>query len=234
MQQLRTKMLIGEQSVQKLNNSHVAVFGLGGVGSYTVEALARAGVGKLTIVDCDVVDITNVNRQLIALHSTVGMPKTQVAKSRILDINPNCKVFDYNLRFDSATQKNFDFSQFDYVVDAIDTVTSKLLLVELCNANNVPIISSMGTGNKLDATAFEVADISQTSVCPLCKVMRKELKRRNLHSLRVVYSKEEPQKPLFDEQPSQRRQTPASISFVPSVAGLILAGEVIKDLIASK
>ena len=189
MQFCRTSMLIGEQALQKIKDSNVAVFGLGGVGSYVVEALARAGVGRLTVVDCDVVDISNINRQLFALHSTVGHPKTTVAANRIADINPACNVTAVNCRFDSTTADKFDFASYDYVVDAIDTVTSKLLLVELCKQHNTPIIASMGTGNKLQSN-FEVADIYQTSVCPLCKVMRKELKARNITSLKVVYSKD--------------------------------------------
>lgn len=231
MQFCRTTMLIGEQSIKKLQNSHVAVFGLGGVGSYVVEALARVGVGRLTVVDCDVIDVSNINRQLFALHSTVGQPKTAVAASRIADINPACIVTAVNCRFDSTTADRFDFSGYDYVVDAIDTVTSKLLLVELCKQHNTPIIASMGTGNKLQAS-FEVADIYQTSVCPLCKVMRKELKARNISSLKVVYSKDTPQQPLFQpDNGDGRKQTPSSISFVPSAAGLLIASEVVKDII---
>lgn len=231
MQFCRTSMLIGEQALQKIKDSNVAVFGLGGVGSYVVEALARAGVGRLTVVDCDVVDISNINRQLFALHSTVGQPKTTVAANRIADINPACNVTAVNCRFDSTTADKFDFASYDYVVDAIDTVTSKLLLVEFCKQHNTPIIASMGTGNKLQSN-FEVADIYQTSVCPLCKVMRKELKARNIPSLKVVYSKDMPQQPLFQPEESDgRRQTPSSISFVPSAAGLLIAGEVIRDII---
>lgn len=231
MQFCRTSMLIGEQALQKIKDSNVAVFGLGGVGSYVVEALARAGVGRLTVVDCDVVDISNINRQLFALHSTVGQPKTTVAANRIADINPACNVTAVNCRFDSTTADKFDFASYDYVVDAIDTVTSKLLLVELCKQHNTPIIASMGTGNKLQSN-FEVADIYQTSVCPLCKVMRKELKARNIPSLKVVYSKDMPQQPLFQPEESDgHRQTPSSISFVPSAAGLLIAGEVIRDII---
>ena len=226
----RMQMLVGEQALQKLNNSHVAVFGIGGVGCHTVEALARAGVGKITLVDDDVFAPSNVNRQLYALQSTIGQRKVDVAMSRIADINPNCQVDARCVRFDAQTANQFDFSQFHYVVDAIDTVTSKLLLVKLCNDVGTPIISCMGTGNKLDATAFEVADIFQTSVCPLAKVMRKELKALGISKLKVVYSKEVPQTPTQLET-SNKRQTPSSISFVPPVAGLILAGEVIKDLI---
>lgn len=226
----RTEMLVGKSAVDKLNSAHVAVFGLGGVGSYVVEALARVGVGSLTLVDDDVVAQSNLNRQLFALHSTIGQAKADVAKSRVLDINPECRVTALQLRFDGDTATQFDFAAFDYVVDAIDTVTSKLLLVELCGKADTPIVSCMGTGNKLDATAFKVADIYDTSVCPLAKVMRRELKKRGIKRLKVVYSDELPQVPEQLEQTS-KRQTPASISYVPSVAGLVLAGEVIKDLI---
>lgn len=231
----RMEALIGEDSVKKLNKSHVAVFGLGGVGSYVTEALARAGVGTITLVDHDVIASSNINRQLYALTSTMGKNKVDVAKERILQINPKACVYAYNARYDKETEAQgiFDFCQFDYVVDAIDTVTSKLLLVKSCNGARTPIISCMGTGNKLDATAFEVADISKTSVCPLAKVMRRELKKLGITTLKVVYSTEQPITPDFDDDAveSQRRQTPASVSFVPPVAGFILAGEVIKDLI---
>lgn len=229
----RTIKLIGEEALQKLRQSHVAVFGLGGVGSYVCEALARAGVGTLTVVDCDKIDETNINRQLYALKSTVGQYKTDVCKSRIADINPNARVFARCCRFDGSTQGEFDFTSFDYVVDAIDTVTSKLLLAELCSAVDTPIVSCMGTGNKLDAAAFEVADIYDTSVCPLAKVMRKELKSRNVPKLKVVFSKELPvSRKDCEDDCGKRKIPPASISFVPPVAGFILAGEVVKDLIA--
>lgn len=226
----RMEMLLGEDNLQKLQQSHVAVFGVGGVGCYVIEALARAGVGALTIVDDDGFAPSNINRQLYALQSTLGQSKVDVAKLRIADINPTCQVTALKLRFDGQTVAQFDFTQFSYVVDAIDTVTSKLLLAKLCNDVNVPIISCMGTGNKLDATAFQVADIFQTSVCPLAKVMRKELKALGVSKLKVVYSTEIPRKPTQLEN-SNKRQTPASISFVPSVAGLVLAGEVIKDIV---
>lgn len=228
----RTEMLIGEDAVKKLHTKHVAVFGLGGVGSFTVEALARVGIGSLTVVDDDVIALSNVNRQLYALHSTVGQAKVAVAQKRINDINPDCTVYALQVRFDGKSVCQFDFSSFDYVVDAIDSVTSKLLLAEICFEQNTPIISCMGTGNKLDATGFKVADIYQTTVCPLAKVMRKELKKRGIEHLKVVYSQEQPLAPVNPEQ-SEKRQTPASISYVPSVAGLIVAGEVIKDLIAN-
>lgn len=233
----RTTMLIGEESQRKLARSHVAVFGLGGVGSFVAEAFARAGVGNLTLVDDDVVSLTNLNRQLYALHSTLGQTKVSVAASRIADINPCAQVDARCVRFDETTATQFDFSAFDYVVDAIDTVTSKLLLAKLCAESDTPLISCMGTGNKLDATAFRVADIYETSVCPLAKIMRKQLKTLGITHLKVVYSEEQPRS--FDRQVSPadqqdkhpKRQTPASISFVPPVAGMILAGEVIKDLI---
>lgn len=226
----RTEMLIGKPAVELLNAKRVAVFGLGGVGSYVVEALARSGVGALTVVDDDVVSQSNLNRQLYALHSTLGQAKVDVAKERILDINPNCSVTARRVRFDASTADGFDFKSYDYVVDAIDTVTSKLLLVRLCNEASTPIISCMGTGNKLNATGFTVADISQTSVCPLAKVMRRELKKRGVEHLKTVYSAEQPLTPVNTEQ-NAGRQTLSSISFVPPVAGMILAGEVIKDLI---
>lgn len=222
----RTSSLIGQDSVNKLANCHVAVFGLGGVGSYVVEALARAGVGQLTIVDDDVVQPSNINRQLFALHSTVGMAKTAVAKARIADINPLAIVHEKTLRFDATTAPVFDFSTFHYVVDAIDTVTSKLLLAELCHKAGTPIISCMGTGNKMHNTSFKIADISQTSVCPLAKVMRRELKKRGIDSLKVVFSTETPILPQAED-----KRTPASISFVPPVAGLVLAGEVVRNLV---
>ena len=223
----RTEYLIGENNVSKLAQAHVSVFGCGGVGSYVIEALARSGVGNLTLIDKDVVDITNINRQLIADTSTVGKPKVEVEKERLLKINPNLNITTYQMFYDASHADEILSTQFDYVVDAIDCVTSKINLVEECNKRNIPIICSMGTGNKLDPTKFEIADISKTSVCPLAKVMRKELGKRGIKHLKVVYSKEEPKR--FD---MDNKRTPASISFVPSVAGLILASEVIKDLIS--
>ena len=223
----RTEYLIGKNNVNKLTQAHVAVFGCGGVGSYVIEALARSGVGSLTLMDKDVVDITNINRQLIADTSTVGKPKVEVEKKRLLKINPNLKITTYQMFYDASQADKILNTQFDYVVDAIDCVTSKINLVEECNKRNIPIICSMGTGNKLDPTKFEIADISKTSVCPLAKVMRKELGKRGIKHLKVVYSKEEPKR--FDVD---NKTTPASISFVPSVAGLILASEVVKDLIS--
>ena len=219
----RTEGLIGTQALDILKNARVAVFGVGGVGSYVVEALARSGIGTLDLVDNDIVAESNLNRQLIALHSTIGQSKVEIAKARVLDICPECKVNTYKCFYLPEEAESFPFSEFDYIVDAIDTVKAKLSLVEEANKAGVPIISSMGTGNKLDPCRFEVSDISKTSVCPLAKVMRVELRKRGIHHLKVVYSKEEPVN--IDSR------TPASIAFVPSVAGLIIAGEVIKDLI---
>ena len=230
MQFSRTALLIGEEGVEKLNNSKVAVFGVGGVGGYVVEALARSGVGALELIDKDTVSTSNINRQIIALHSTVGRLKTEVMAERVKDINPDCKVSVRNLFYLAETAGEFDFSSYDYVVDAIDTVSGKLALVEQAKKANVPVISSMGAGNKLDATAFEVADITKTSVCPLARVIRRELKKRGIEHLKVVYSKEEPlPSALIDEESG--KAIPGSIAFVPSVVGLIIAGEVIKDLI---
>ncbi len=219
----RTKLLLGEESLEQLNQKRVAVFGVGGVGGFTVEALARSGVGTLDLIDKDTVDETNINRQIIALQSTVGQPKVEVARNRCLDINPEMTVNIHQVFYLPETANQFDFKEYDYVVDAIDTVTGKLQLIEAAKKANVPIISSMGAGNKLNPTEFEVADISETSVCPLAKVMRKELRDRGIDHLKVVYSKEPPIK--------VNQQTPGSIAFVPSVVGLIIASEVIKDLI---
>lgn len=204
----------------------MAVFGLGGVGSYVAEALARAGIGKLVVCDMDVIELSNVNRQLYAMTSTVGRKKTEVCRERLLDINPTMTVEEKPLFFTAETMEEFSFESYDYVVDCIDTVTAKILLAKRAKALNKPIIACMGTGNKLDTTAFEVADIYKTTVCPLAKVMRRELKKEGVDSLKVVYSREEP-KPGFDGD----KRTPSSISFVPPVAGFILAGEVIKDLL---
>ena len=228
----RTELLIGEEGIKKLNNAKVAIFGLGGVGSYVVEGLARAGIGNFILVDNDKVDITNLNRQIIATHKTLGMPKVEVEKQRILDINPNANVEIYQEFFMPESKDFFDKS-ISYVVDAIDTVTAKIELIVRANKLNVPIISSMGTGNKLDPTRFEVTDIYKTSICPLAKVMRKELKSRGIQKLKVVYSKEEPLKPVKMEENDKinKNQTPGSVSFCPSVAGLIVAGEVIKDIL---
>ena len=220
----RTQNLIGADALEKLKNSKVAVFGVGGVGGYVVEALVRSGVGELLLVDSDKVSESNLNRQIIALQSTLGQYKTQVAKARAEDINPAIKVRTKEVFFLPENADEFDFSSFDYIVDAIDTVSGKIALIEKAKQSGVPVISAMGAGNKLNATAFEVADISKTTVCPLARVMRRELKKRGIERVKVVYSKEEPKM-----QAEQR--TPSSIAFVPSVAGLILAGEVVKDLI---
>ena len=230
----RTRILLGEEAVQKLQQARVAVFGIGGVGGYTVEALARCGVGALDLIDSDTVSISNLNRQILATHSTVGMLKVEAAKARILDINPECTVRTYPIFYLPDTAEQFDFTQYDYIVDAIDTVTGKLQLVERAVAAERPIICSMGTGNKLDPAAFMVSDISKTSMCPLARIMRKELKKRGIHHLKVVYSQEEALTPDVDEEELKRtgkRQIPGSVAFVPGAAGLILAGEVVKDLV---
>ncbi len=228
----RTEMLLGSEAVHKLKQCRIAVFGIGGVGGYTVEALARSGVGTLDLIDNDTVSLTNINRQIIALHSTVGMNKTEAAKKRLLDINPNIKINTYNTFFTPENSGEFNFSQYDYIVDAIDTVSGKIELAVQADKANVPIISSMGAGNKLDPTRFEVSDIYKTSVCPLARVIRRELKKRNIRKLKVVYSKEEALSPKCesDEDSGMKRQTPASIAYVPSVVGLIIAGEVINDI----
>lgn len=231
----RTKRLLGSDAMIKLNESHVAVFGIGGVGGHAVEALVRSGIGEITIVDSDEVAESNINRQLIATTKTVGRKKVEVMKEHLLEINPETVVHVYDCFFLPETKAQFDFSEYDYVIDAVDTVTAKLALVEACKEAGVPIVSSMGAGNKLDPTAFEVTDIYKTSVCPLAKVMRKELKARGIKKLKVVYSKEIPLEPIEDEnfvsdETRRRRATPGSIAFVPSVAGLILAGEVVKDI----
>ena len=221
----RTDMLRGEDNRKKLGFAHIAVFGVGGVGSYVCEALARAGVGAITLIDGDTVQESNINRQLIALHSTVGLDKVEVMKTRIFDINPDIKVLTKKVFYCEENADTLDFSQFSYVVDAIDTVTSKLLIIEKAKKFDVPIISSMGTGNKLDASAFKICDIKKTSVCPLARVMRSELRSRGIENVKVVYSEEQPQN-------REGGRTPASISYVPSVAGLLIAGEVIKDIIS--
>ncbi len=230
MQFSRTALLLGQEGVEKLKKARVAVFGVGGVGGYVVEALARSGVGALDLIDNDVVSLSNINRQIIALHSTLGRQKTEVAAERAKDINPDISVRTHNVFYLPETASQFDFSQYDYIVDAIDTVSGKIALIEQAKAVNVPIISAMGAGNKMDATAFEVADVSQTSVCPLARVMRRELKKRGIEHLKVVYSKEEPL-PAKAVDEGTGKPIPASIAFVPSVVGLIVAGEVIKDLI---
>lgn len=231
----RSAMLIGEEGIDMLQKRHAAVFGVGGVGSFCVEALARAGVGTLSLFDADKVDITNLNRQLIALHSTVGRDKVEVAAERVKDINPDAKVFAHKLFYTAQNADEIDLTQYDYVIDAIDTVSSKLELIERCNALGVPIISSMGTGNKLDPSRFVITDIYKTEVCPLAKVMRYELRKRGIKKLKVLYSPEPPIKPLKKAENSPPgRNSPGSMPFVPSVAGLMLAGEVIKDLLGKK
>lgn len=218
----RTEILLGKEAVEKLQSAHVAVFGVGGVGGYVVEALARSGIGTLTLIDNDKVSLSNINRQIIALHSTIGKYKTEVAKARIADINPNANVYTRELFVLPETIEEIDFSGFDYVVDAIDTVSGKLAIIQSAKEKNIPVISAMGAGNKLNATAFCVKDISKTSGCPLARVMRRELRKRNIENVKVVYSEEEPKK--------SEEGIVGSVAFVPSVAGLIVAGEVIKDL----
>ena len=230
----RTELLLGEAAMKKLHASRVAVFGIGGVGGYTVEALARCGVGALDLIDSDTISVSNINRQLLATHSTVGKLKVDAARDRISDINPACRVRTYPCFYLPDTAGQFDFTQYDYIVDCIDTVTGKLQLVERAFQAGTPIICAMGTGNKLDPAAFQVADISKTSMCPLARIMRKELKKRGISHLKVVYSQEEALTPAVDPEELERsgkRQIPGSVSFVPGAAGLILAGEVIKDLI---
>ncbi len=242
----RTQLVFGKEAMDKLKGSRVAVFGIGGVGGYTVEALVRSGVGAIDIIDDDKVCLTNINRQIFATRKTVGKYKVDVAKERIEEINPDCKVTAFKTFYMPETADQFDFTQYDYVVDAIDTVTGKIALIENAKKAGTPIISSMGAGNKVDPTAFEVTDIYKTSVCPLAKVMRYELKRRGIRKLKVVYSKEKPIPPIDDmaiscrqhcicppgtaRKCTQRRQVPGSTAFVPSVVGLIIAGEVIKDI----
>ncbi len=228
---IRSEMLLGNDALKKLNGSSVAVFGIGGVGSYVCEALARTGVGRLTFIDNDTVAESNINRQIIALHSTIGRYKAEVMAERVKDINPDVVVRALNIFYTPQNGDEIDFSEFDYIVDAIDTVTSKLFIIEKAYKMNIPVISSMGTGNKLDPSQFKISDISKTEVCPLARVMRRELKQRNIPKLKVLWSSEKPIKPLFEEETSsQRRSTPGSVAFVPSSAGLMIAGEVIKDL----
>lgn len=224
----RTKLLIGDDGIKKLNNAKVAIFGVGGVGSYVLEALTRAGVGNIIIVDNDVISESNINRQIIATHSTIGKDKVEVAKNRALDINPNVKVDAFKVLYNNENNNIIDKSV-DYIIDCIDTISSKIDLVVMAKKLNIPIISSMGAGNKLDPTKFEVTDISKTSVCPLAKIMRKELRNRNIKNLKVVYSKEEPIKVSMVNE--ENKKVPGSISFVPSVAGLIIASEVVKDIL---
>lgn len=228
----RTQLLLGSDSMAILHNSRVAVFGIGGVGGYTVEALARSGIGALDIIDNDRICLTNLNRQIIATHDTIDRLKVDVAEERIKSINPDCAVTKHPVFFSSDNADEFDFSRYDYIVDAIDTVSAKLLLAERAKAAGTPIISSMGAGNKLDPTAFRVTDIYKTSMCPLARVMRRELRKRNIHDLKVVYSTEQAICPVCDtDEQSAKRQIAGSTAFVPPVAGLIIAGEVIKDLV---
>ncbi len=230
---IRTEQLLGKEGLERLQNARVAVFGIGGVGSYAAEALARSGVGALDLFDADDVAPSNLNRQLVALHSTIGEQKVAVMARRVADINPQCIVRPVPLFYDRASADSVELTVYDYVVDAIDTVSAKIELIVRCKASEVPVISAMGAGNKLNPAAFEVADLSKTSVCPLARVMRRELKSRGIEHLPVVYSKEPP-RPLLYEEGEQKgtagRQAPGSVSFVPGVMGLILAGEVIKAI----
>lgn len=244
----RTELLLGKEAMERLSRARVAVFGVGGVGGYAVEALVRSGVGAIDLIDDDKVCLTNLNRQIIATRSTVGKYKVDVMRDRIADINPACEVTVHKCFYLPDTQAQFDFHEYDYLIDAVDTVTAKIGLVMQAKEAGTPVISSMGAGNKLDPAAFEVADIYKTSVCPLARVMRRELKKRGVKKLKVVYSKEEPIKPLEDEESScrtncicppgaerkctERRAIPGSTAFVPSVAGLLIASEVVKDLTA--
>ena len=228
----RVRLMVGDKAAERVGQGHVAVFGLGGGGSFTAEAMARTGIGQITLVDKDIVEASNINRQLIALEDTFGLPKVDVMAQRIRKINPQAEIYSHALFFNAETCEQFDFKKYDYVVDAIDTVSAKILLAEHCYAAKIPLISSMGTGNKMDPTRFEVADIYKTSVCPLARVMRRELKKRNIPALKVVYSKEEPLVPQKNVVSGQGKVAPGSISFVPPVAGMILAGEVIKYIIA--
>ena len=233
----RTELLLGVEAMEKLKNSRVAIFGLGGVGGYVAEALARSGVGALELVDHDTISESNLNRQLLALRSTIGMPKAEAAKARVLDINPNAQVVARQEFYGPDTASAFDFNQYDYVVDAIDTVTGKLALIAAAKQAGVPILCCMGTGNKLDAGKFQIADISKTSVCPLARIMRKECAKRGYKNIKVLYSTEDALTPALTEKdlaelPEGRRTIPGSVAFVPSVAGLLIAGEVIRNLIS--
>jgi len=232
----RTRLLLGASAMEKLKASRVAVFGLGGVGGYAVEALARSGIGALDLIDHDTISLTNLNRQILATHSTVGMAKAEAARLRVLDINPQIRVTVHNTFYGPDSADRFDFSQYDYIIDAIDTVTGKLALIAQAKAAGTPILCSMGTGNKLDATKFQIADISKTSVCPLARIMRKECAKRGLKQVKVLFSTEDPipsqpEEADLLELPEGRRALPGSVAFVPSVAGLLIAGEVIRDLI---
>ena len=225
---IRSEMLLGSESMEKLKNSSVIVFGVGGVGGYVAEALARMGVGRIALVDNDKVSVSNINRQIIALHSTVGQYKTEVMKNRILDINPNAVVETYNMFYLPENADSIDLKNYDYIADAIDTVSAKIELAVRANNLGLPIISAMGTGNKLDPTKLEVTDIHKTSGCPLARVVRKEMRDRGVKKLKVVYSKEEPVKPKFT---AEKASTPGSVAYVPSVAGLMMSGEIVRGLI---
>ncbi len=232
----RTRLLLGSTAMEKLKNSRVAVFGLGGVGGYTVEALARSGVGALDLIDHDTISPTNINRQLLATHSTVGLSKAEAARLRVLDINPEASVTVHPVFYGPDTANTFDFTQYDYIVDAVDTVTAKLALIAAAQAAGTPILSCMGTGNKLDPSKFQITDISKTSVCPLARVMRKECAKRGYKHVKVLFSTEDPlpaSEESTEELPEGRRSLPGSVAFVPSVAGLLIAAEVIHDLIRS-
>lgn len=231
----RTVLLLGAENMDKLKNARVAVFGVGGVGGHAAEALVRSGVGAVDLIDNDVVSLTNINRQIVALHSTVGMAKVDAAKMRFLDINPKIEIKTHNIFYMPDTADKFDFQDYDYIIDAIDSVTGKIELVMQADRCGVPIISSMGAGNKLHPELFEITDIYKTSVCPLARVMRTELKKRGIKKLKVVYSKEQPITPLeSDEDKGKRRQIPGSTAFVPSVAGLLIASAVVSDLTGRK
>ena len=227
----RTQLLIGKEGIEKLQNSHIIVFGIGGVGGYVVEALARSGIGAIDLVDNDTIAESNLNRQIIALHSNIGQYKVDVVQKRLLDINPNIKIKKYQTFYTPNTAENFDFSQYNYIVDAIDTVVGKISLIEQAKKYNVPIICSMGAGNKMHPEMFKVADISKTSVCPLARVIRLELKKRKIKDVKVVFSTEPPIKPEKSEEISAKKQVPGSNAFVPSAVGLIMAGEIIRNLI---
>jgi len=227
----RTEMLVGNKGMNKLSSAHVIVFGIGGVGGHAAEALVRSGVGEITLVDFDMISVSNINRQIIALHSTVGKYKVDVMAERLKDINPDIKIHPLRTFFTAENKDEFDFNRYDYIVDAIDTVTSKIELIKCAKKSDTPIICSMGAGNKLDPTKFEVADISKTSVCPLARVIRQKLKELNIKDVKVVFSTEPPVKPHFSIEDKNKKNPPASCAFTPSVAGLIMAGEVVKDIV---
>ena len=227
---IREEMLLGAGAEEKLRQCHVAVFGIGGVGSYCTEALARAGVGHLTLIDDDIVSVSNLNRQLVALHSTIGAPKVEIMASRIADINPNCRVRAIHDRYTPECRNNF-LASYDYIADAIDSVACKVDLIETAIGRNIPIISAMGTGNKLDSTKFQITDLAKTSGCPLARVMRRELRSRNISHHTVLYSTEQPIKPFFHPENEEKRGVPGSVSWVPSCAGLMMAGYIIQQLL---